>query len=187
MNEYEGQNRTESDRPAEGPELTLTDIQLARQQCELQQASSPEQIQGMVDALGAAKQVAFSQEQLDAGVVRGLVRRLGGMVEPDQAADWRQIPATFASGDMGEHPEQIERAMAAWADAFADGRLDSTELYYHFEKIHPFADGNGRAGHCLWALAEKRQTGDWPQTLPPDVFAPGFEMRQKSAFGDIED
>jgi hypothetical protein len=170
----------------EYPELSLEDIDLARRQCEIQSATSEEQIQGMIDAMTITKSVAFGEEILNSDELLNLVGRLGQLVEPVKAASWRNVPAVFRSGDAGENPDNIERALHAWAEAFADGRLSSDEIYYQFEKIHPFADGNGRVGHCIWAFAEKRQNKRWPSSLPPDVFSVDYKTDQHSAFGDIE-
>jgi hypothetical protein len=186
MEERDNPGPPESKRPTNEAELTLIDIGLARQQCEIQHATSPEQIQGMIDALAKAKAVAFSAADLDAEQVYDLVMSLGSIIEPVKAGHWRIVPVTFSNGETGIDPDNIPEAMFAWADAFAAQRLDPTELYYQFELVHPKVDGNGRIGHCLWAIAMKRQIGDWPEELPPDVFAEGYRPERKSAFGDIE-
>lgn len=185
MNEY-GEGTQEQPDGAETAELGLTDINLARRQCELQSATAPEQIYGMLSALTEAKKYAFSDEPLDPEGIKELVGQLGRLVEPELASAWRKVPVSFQNGDLGESPRNIDRAIISWAEAYATGALEPAELYYHFEKIHPFLDGNGRVGHCIWALAEKRQKGAWPTELPPDVFAEGRNTQPRSAFGEAE-
>ena len=168
--------------------LTSRDAELALEQCHLQHATSPEQIEGMRSAFARAKEVAFTQAeaQVTPRGIESLVRQLGSFIEPSRAHTWRSTPVTFRSGDRGEEPDIIPHAMAVWAEAVAEGNLSPVEQYYHFEKIHPFEDGNGRVGHCLWAIATYRESGQWPTELPPDVFAGGFEKPQQSAFGEVE-
>ena len=177
----------EMDLTASEAELSTEDIALAIQQCEIQHATSPEQTQGMNDALAEAKAVAFSDAVIDAETIFGLITSLGSKIEPTKAAQWRIVPVTFENGERGLHPDNIPEAVYAWSQAFAEQRADPTELYYEFELIHPMEDGNGRIGHCLWAIAVKRQTGDWPSTLPPNVFDQGYTPQRKSAFGDIQE
>lgn len=169
--------------------LSSRDLELIQEQCEIQSATSPEQILGMTQAFAEAKRVALTQpEQLDdSEYVVALVKRLGAEVESENEHGWRGVPVTFRSGDTGEHPELIDESMRNWAEAYAERTLDDEELYYRFEKIHPFSDGNGRAGHCLWAIARARSTGTWPQELPPEVFSGEYRPPRGSAFGDIEE
>jgi len=66
-------------------------------------------------------------------------------------------------------PDKIPRAMNSFSEAFAENRVTALEAYTEFEKIHPFFDGNGRVGDLLWKIAITRETGQWPEELPPKI------------------
>ena len=61
--------------------------------------------------------------------------------------------------------------MEVFSRAYAEGELDAISLYREFEEIHPFEDGNGRVGDLLWKIAITRETGNWPEEIPPDIFS----------------
>lgn len=148
------------------PELSHTELVV--KQCRIQNAIHPEDYVNFALAYGKAYE----------GVQRGEYRRLdivdiitlGNSIEPSVVFGLRVTPAHFANGKFAMNPSSIYRALESWREAYNDMSLSPEELYKEFEEIHPFNDGNGRAGHIIWALATYIQHSYWPMTLPPDIF-----------------
>ncbi|OGY26191.1 MAG: hypothetical protein A2Z11_00505 [Candidatus Woykebacteria bacterium RBG_16_43_9] len=152
--------------------LTETDKELILKQCENQKATSTEEVSAFTDAYREAKKFAFTAtlSQLSEEEVLSLVKDLAELTVPQTKGQYRTVPVTFRSGERGIDPALIERAMSSWAQAFAANQLSALEAYEEFEKIHPFVDGNGRVGDLVWKIATVKESGKWPEELPPDVF-----------------
>lgn len=153
--------------------LTQTDIGLIKKQCELQHATSKEQLEGFARAYKKAKDLASNPEQLSslsAEQLENLILELAELTETRNQKGYRRVPVTFASGGSALNPDVIPRAIESFCAAYAEKLMDPVKAYTEFERIHPFEDGNGRVGDLLWKLAIARETGTWPEELPPDVF-----------------
>lgn len=161
--------------------LNSQDMSLIHKQCEIQNATSPEQIKGFAKAYAKIKKLAQDHEKLDkltAEQIEELITELGILVEKRNQKGWRIVSATFIDGSRALEAEKIPRAIQTFSQGYStflenpteDERLNTTLLYKQFEEIHPFEDGNGRVGDLLWKLSEARKTGQWPLKLPPDVF-----------------
>lgn len=94
-----------------------------------------------------------------AGVVRTQQNWIGGNDYTPCGADFVPPP-----------PEDVPRLLADVCEAMNDDRLpplvQAALVHAQFETIHPFADGNGRAGRALIQVIFKRR-GLAPDYLPP--------------------
>lgn len=90
---------------------------------------------------------------------------MGAMIEPERnESGWRRQSCHF--GNFIFTPfANIERSIEALLSA--QDRLSPVEFYTELEKVHPFADGNGRLGAILFNV--KSGTLFKP-VVPPDVF-----------------
>jgi hypothetical protein len=183
----DGERRSSDERLGDGPSLNARDEELIIEQCKLQSATKPAEIKGMRDAFADAKRFAFEQGAfpIDPDDFAAKVLSWGEMVDSGNANGLRSLPVTFSDGSHGVAPDSVEDAMKSWAEAFIENRLTPEQAYHEFELIHPYRDGNGRTGHCIWALAEYRDSGTWPTKLPPDVFGDDRPSeRPPSAFNE---
>ncbi|MBT4849242.1 hypothetical protein HON36_00115 [Candidatus Parcubacteria bacterium] len=178
MNGFEGQSKENVSYPEN---LTPQDIALVYRQCEIQHATSVEQLEGFANAYSKAKELAQTREKLDQLTpeqIEGLILELGALTEKRNQKGFRIVPVTFANGSRAIEADKIPRAIQTFAQGFKsflenpteDERLNTVLLYKQFEEIHPFEDGNGRVGDLLWKILESKKTKQWPEKLPPDVF-----------------
>lgn len=168
-------------------DLTEKDKELIMLQCELQHATSKEQIEGFAHAYKMAKDLAMDQEwiqSLDAETSLSLIFDLIALIEPTTVQGLRSVE--IVSFQVAK-AENLNRLMKQFSEIYAEGLLEPVEMYKMFEEIHPFIDGNGRTGDLLWKIYTKRKIGTWPETLPPDVFGTdSLPPKQGSVFGEVE-
>ena len=173
MENPESQTENIKQKPEYPKGLTEKDIQLINTQCELQVATSKEQIEGFAQAYKEAKDLAASPDRfgsLTGEDIKNLILHFSVLIEKINENGYRIVPVSFDGGGTPINPELIDRAMYSFSRAYAEHIMESIDVYPEFEKIHPFTDGNGRLGHLLWAMDVTRKTGQWPEELPPDVF-----------------
>lgn len=153
--------------------LTPKDIELIMSQCEHQMATSREQVLGFANAYLEAKQLAADRAGLETLVedeVADLIMRWSVMIEKSNETGFRTVPVRFADFAFATDPELIPRAMQQFVGMYTENLVTPLEAYKEFEKIHPFKDGNGRLGDLLWKVSTSRETGKWPEELPPKIF-----------------
>ncbi len=169
--------------------LTRIDRQLILRQCELQSATSPEEVAAFTTAYRYGKDFAENEKLglLTTDGVLKLMHELLRLTVPETGGRFRIVPATFTNLSIAVGDELINRTILNLAEAFAENRISPELFYREFEEIHPGEDGNGRVGDVLWKISMTRETGEWPETLPPDLFRPGAEKpKYESVFGEVE-
>lgn len=143
----------------------FTDYQLAiikfcAEECK-RQGSGEESVSHMV----AAYQYACQRWAVDKTILSEDIRMLGMLVDPERNSGGYRTQACHFGEFIFTPWQNIARSIESLVDA-AD-RLDAVAFYTEFEKIHPFADGNGRVGAILYNLL--RGTLYKPEAAP-DVF-----------------
>jgi hypothetical protein len=78
------------------------------------------------------------------------VLELAALIEPEKNANGYRRCRVRVGADVKGPWEEVPRQMKLLMESIRDGSLNADEAYRSFEQIHPFIDGNGRAGTLLW-------------------------------------
>lgn len=90
---------------------------------------------------------------------------LGQIIEPWVNPSGFRNTAVVVRGVPALTPRLIARTMTSLIEA--RDRIEPAEFYREFEEIHPFQDGNGRVGACIFNWL--RGTLNDP-VMPPDFW-----------------
>jgi len=169
--------------------LTLSQLAACFEMCILQQDTSPESILGMIYAFKKAKH--FSEEQPIN--FADFVLLLASEIDEANKDGLRSTPVYFRQTMQSIAPpnfESFEDLMNICFD-FISGKVrllpDSdanaaNRLYYDFQQMHPFGDGNGRVGWLIWLMLKYVETGQWLCDFPPDYFGENKESPPRPIF-----
>ena len=133
-------------------------------ECVRQSATEPKDYIGMTRA--CCKGIAIRQKinfRYANGIHLADILMLGQMVNSQDDMFWRSVTARFNNGNEGAPYSQIPRLLEQLLDM--QERLAPEEFYWEFERIHPFADGNGRVGAILFNIVSNNSM--W--VTPPEM------------------
>jgi hypothetical protein len=147
--------------------LTLEQIKFCAEECERQQ-SGEISVYNMCKALDFMVQVTPIVNNWELAI-----HRLGRIIEPKKNANGYRKTPVIIGGEVLDNADVIPHQMSTLLQWISETKFDrdtdlvARDLYFSFEKIHPFIDGNGRVGAILYNYI--RGTIDDP-VAPPDVF-----------------
>lgn len=110
----------------------------------------------LADALDAWQYLS-SEDALSRDVIQRGHELLLENRQPDIAGEYRSVRVQVGN-DVPPHPEVVDELVSTLLDQPVETGVDAVQWHVWFEKIHPFADGNGRIGrllylwHCLETL-----------------------------------
>lgn len=90
-----------------------------------------------------------NQDELTHEVVKGAHERILQNRQPDIAGEYRTVNVRIGS-DIPPRPAAVPGLMGELLERTPETGVEAIQWHVDFEKIHPFADGNGRIGRLLY-------------------------------------
>lgn len=84
------------------------------------------------------------------------------VLEKKHKGQWRDCEV-YIGGRLGFPHKLVPTSMANWCLSVMRKPVDATERHILYEKIHPFADGNGRTGRMFlnWTRIKRNEEPLW--------------------------
>jgi len=77
-----------------------------------------------------------------------MIKKMAHLIEPSKNHKHTyRICHVTVGGQVCPNPIEVPRLMRMWYESLQ--RYTPEEAYFNFQKIHPFADGNGRVGKII--------------------------------------
>lgn len=169
----------------EGSRLSLDQTRLIFETSTIAECDTPLPVDDIVETANHFRCIDYVIDHAERAVTTSLIKELHRMLKSSTSdaarpwfavGDWKQLP-NEVGGMPTTPPEQVEaeiRRLVAEHDgciASASGARsldDLLDFHVHFERIHPFQDGNGRVGRLL-LLKECLASGRTPIVIADDM------------------
>lgn len=145
----------------EGNKLTLTETRQIYETNEIFGSNQVYNVDDLTETINHFRAIDYMldiiYEPLSEQIIKDLHLRLKRNTK-DETQDWfrvgeyKEVPNSV-SGYETVAPEDVAREMTRLINRYENGAPKTfnaiVDFHYHFEKIHPFQDGNGRVGRLL--------------------------------------
>lgn len=159
--------------------LKLDELIACFEMCILQQDTSPESICGMIEAFQKAKDYVRFPNTRNAFDL--FVLHIADVIDGANRKGLRSTPIYFRQTMQSVPPPNNDafKKLMEICFEFISGKVRlasesdanaADRLYYEFQNMHPFEDGNGRVGWLIWLMLKYAETGQWTSEFPPDFF-----------------
>ena len=176
----------------EGNHLTLAETQVVLQGLTVGGRPLRDHLEALDHAEAWDALVSWSQnsEPLTPWVLRNLHHLVLQRSQPDEAGQYRRVPvaisgSTLVPPDPVAVPSAVDDLMAGWSQDPEHPVVSGARVHARLMAIHPFADGNGRAGRLLlnlWLLRHHYV----PMILEPEDRAMYYAALQDADAGNFQ-
>ncbi len=129
--------------------------------------------------------VLLKKENLTTSAIRKLhMLLMHDLLEESECGVYRTRGGSVDSYNLPP-ASKIRALMTAFIKCFAEGKTDPLTMHFEFEKIHPFADGNGRVGRLLWAW-DKLRRGEEVHPILDNFDGDDFEEKRQEYYSALQ-